>query len=408
MEDPKGHLMKTASEAELERRWTAVREMMRERKIDYLVIQQSDEFLGGVLRWFTDWMARNQFPLTAVFPVDDEMSLVSWGYRQKTTLDNTEVDGFYPPPYYRPGIKKVYQDDALPCLNYTEHDVARLAARAIEKKKPVVGWVDRIGIPVGFYESLMRQLPEATFVDATEEVDYLRASRSPEEVENLRVTAAMQDDLMEHLTKIINPGMHDYDIYAEVKGYCAHRGTSRLLCLVNSGPIGTHVPFARYPMQGRQIKEGDEITLLVEGNGPGGQFTEIARKFVLGEPTQALKEAWEANVECQQLVARDLVPGADARDIERLLQVFARDHGYQPMRISCCHAQGYSCVERPTCNDVEPMPIPANSNQAVHPLLEKVFPDGSGVWTMCCDNYLVGPATGAERVHKFPLGLVEL
>ncbi len=40
MEDPKQRLVKTISDAEVERRWKAVREMMREKKIDYLVIQR--------------------------------------------------------------------------------------------------------------------------------------------------------------------------------------------------------------------------------------------------------------------------------------------------------------------------------------------------------------------------------
>ncbi len=37
MEDPKQRLTTCISTAELERRWKATREMMRERKLDYLV-----------------------------------------------------------------------------------------------------------------------------------------------------------------------------------------------------------------------------------------------------------------------------------------------------------------------------------------------------------------------------------
>ena len=45
MEDPKTRLTKCVSTPELERRWKAVREMMRARKIDYLVIQNQSS--GG-------------------------------------------------------------------------------------------------------------------------------------------------------------------------------------------------------------------------------------------------------------------------------------------------------------------------------------------------------------------------
>ena len=79
MEDPKERLTKCISTAVLERRWKAVREMMRDRKIDYLVIQNSEEYMGGTIRWFTDFTARWQFPMTVVFPVDDEMTTINCG-----------------------------------------------------------------------------------------------------------------------------------------------------------------------------------------------------------------------------------------------------------------------------------------------------------------------------------------
>jgi len=61
MADPKERLTKCISTAELERRWKATREMMREKKIDYLVIQNQEEFLGGTIRWFTDFPPATNF-----------------------------------------------------------------------------------------------------------------------------------------------------------------------------------------------------------------------------------------------------------------------------------------------------------------------------------------------------------
>ena len=53
MENPMGRFIDPTSEEELQRRWDAVREVMREQKIDYLVMQNQEEFMGGSLRWFT-------------------------------------------------------------------------------------------------------------------------------------------------------------------------------------------------------------------------------------------------------------------------------------------------------------------------------------------------------------------
>lgn len=79
MEDQRQRLTKCISTPELERRWKAVRAKMKEKKIDYLVMQNSEEYMGGTIRWFTDFSARHQFPMTVIFPVDDEMTTIVCG-----------------------------------------------------------------------------------------------------------------------------------------------------------------------------------------------------------------------------------------------------------------------------------------------------------------------------------------
>ena len=78
MEDPKDKLMMPISTRELERRWQAVRDMMDDHKIDYLIIRNDEEFLGGNVKWFTDIPARHSYPYTVIFPADGEMGLNSY------------------------------------------------------------------------------------------------------------------------------------------------------------------------------------------------------------------------------------------------------------------------------------------------------------------------------------------
>ena len=79
MEDPKERLTTSISTAELERRWKAIREMMREHKIDFLLMRQDEEFLGGYVKWFTDLSARHSYPFTVIFPIDEEMTIINCG-----------------------------------------------------------------------------------------------------------------------------------------------------------------------------------------------------------------------------------------------------------------------------------------------------------------------------------------
>ena len=47
MDDPKQILTESISISELERRWKEVRKKMKEESIDFLVMQNENEWLGG-------------------------------------------------------------------------------------------------------------------------------------------------------------------------------------------------------------------------------------------------------------------------------------------------------------------------------------------------------------------------
>ena len=79
MLDPRERLTTGVSNQELERRWALAREVMRENKVDYLLMRNEEEFLGGYVKWFSDFSARHSYPLTVIFPYEDEMTLITSG-----------------------------------------------------------------------------------------------------------------------------------------------------------------------------------------------------------------------------------------------------------------------------------------------------------------------------------------
>ncbi len=390
MEDPKQRLTKCVSTAELERRWNLVREQMRQRKIDYLVIQNSEEFMGGTLRWFTDFTARHQFPMTAIFPVDDEMTTIVCG------VDPPGEN--WPPAWAARGIKNRWGACYFSTIHYTNEYDAELAAKVLgEKKKPTIGLVERGFIPITFYEGLVKRLPDATFVDATDWIDELRVIKSAEEIELIRGTAAMQDACAWELKNIIKPGKRDMEVYAEIHRFLSSHGSERGLVQVGSGPLGTFVPFDIPHFQNRVIKYGDQVTVLIEVNGSGGYYTEILRVFVIGkQPTQLLQDAFGAAAEFEAITAKNLVTGADPKDFWIAYRDFIAKRGYTSPGRSFAHGQGLSLVDRPNLRPDEPWKIKAGMNIAVHP-----YAIGKDVFAICGNNYLT-TESGAERLHLYP------
>src|SRR5450432_206564 len=90
--DPADRILTRISQAELTRRWNAVDRVMRDRSIDAIVMQNTNDWLGGYVKWFTDLPANNGYPRTVVFHADAPMSLVEMGpsnARQNFSADET-------------------------------------------------------------------------------------------------------------------------------------------------------------------------------------------------------------------------------------------------------------------------------------------------------------------------------
>jgi Xaa-Pro aminopeptidase len=394
MEDPKQRLVTSISTAELERRWKAVREMMKADKIDYLIARNDEEFLGGYVKWFTDLPARHSYPYTVIFPVDGEMTLVSPGA-------NAPADPG-PPPWAVRGVKQRLGAPYFPSVCYTSEYDAELAVGVLkEKKNAVIGLVGKSYIPMNFFEYLSKHLTGAKFVDATDKVDHIKVIKSPEELEFIHRTAALQDAAAEHLRKTIKPGMRDFEIYAEILYHTTLSGSERQLILVASGPAGTAVPFLPRHFQNRVVKQGDQISVLIEVNGPGGIYTELGRIFSVGKPPQELQDAFGVALEAQKVSLGMLKPGADCKEIWDANSAFLEKKGYFPERRLYAHGQGYDLVERPLIRYDEPMKIAEGMNLTVHPnAVNKT------VWAGVTDNYIVTKDGVSGCIHKTPKEII--
>ncbi len=367
---------------------------MRENKIDFLLMRQDEEFLGGYVKWFSDLSARHSYPFTVIFPVDDEMTLIAVGAPSPGEP--------YPPSWAVRGVKKRLSAPYFSSVHYTSDYDAELAVGVLkEKKRATIGLVGRSSIPVTFCEYLEKHLVGYKFVDMTDQVDQIKVLKSPEEIELIKKTAALQDAAIDHVRKVLKPGRRDFEIHAEAHYSTTMNGSERGLVIVGSGRPGTPVPLQHRHYQNRVIREGDQVSLLVEVNGPGGFYTELGRIFSIGSPPQELQDAFGVAVEAQQLTLNLLKPGANPRDVIEANNDFLQKKGYLPERRLYAHGQGYDLVERPLIRQDEPMKIKAGMNITVHPMAIKTT-----VWGSVCDNYLVTEQGVSPCLHKTPKEII--
>ena len=362
------------STKELERRWKAVRRAMKAARIDALLLQNNNDHMGGYVKYFTDLPATNGYPMTVVFPADDDMTMVTQGSFGMAKELPHEGDGV------RRGVKRWLTTPSYSSCHYTAPYDAELAATGLAPYgSGTIGLVGTYQMSVAVADHMRKAFPKAKFVDASDLVDRIKIIKSPEEQELIKRTAAMQDGAMRAAFGAIEPGMRDKDVAAIAQCWSQRH------------------------YQDRVIREGDYFTLLVEDSGPGGMYTELGRTCVLGRASAALKEEFAFTLEARQFTLDLLRPGTPCKTIWDEYNAFMKKNKRPEESRLYCHGQGYDLVERPLIRNDEPLAIEANTNIVVHPTYVH-----RGIMSWVCDNYLIGKDGPGDRLHKFPEQIVEL
>ena len=68
-----------------------------------------------------------------------------------------------------------------------------------------------------------------TFIDATELIDEIKAVKSEDEIQAIRRTVALHDQVLQMVPGILHPGMYEYDLRAEVNKFLISKGSEENL-----------------------------------------------------------------------------------------------------------------------------------------------------------------------------------
>jgi len=380
-------------DGEMQRRWDLVKNMMAEKDLDVIICQNSNLFLGGYVRWFTDVPAENNIQMSVMFYPDQEMTLLCSG------APNLEL---YPPVECRRRNFTVKNLPYCPGISFTAAAEARAVIDELKHRGcRRIGYIAPSMLPVCFMDRIRGAMQDAEFIDVTNEIDLMKAIKSEEEMNCIRRCAAIQDYVWYALPSIIRPGMKEYEVRAEIVELSSNLGSEEHLIFLGSNVPGKPCGTVMFQYANRVIQKGDYGMLLLEISGPGGYYCESARNFSLGEPTDEMMKMWNLAVESQDYIQTVMKPGTDSRDIVRIYNKYVEERGYGGEDRLFGHSQGYDLIERPAFMidhewGDEAMPIMAGMNVSTHPLITT---DTCAVYVN--NNYHI-TEKGAEKLHKFP------
>lgn len=384
-------IIRRAPDEELQRRWDAVRALMDTAGVDVLIAQNNNDWLGGYVRWLTDVPATNGYPRTVIFPRHGKMTVIEMGsFGGERTFGDTER--------LHRGVAKQLTTPSFSAINYTSTYDADLAIAAIGRVENV-GWVGPGALPFAFVEHIRHGLGETCkHHDVTDALDRIKAVKSPYEIALIRETATLQDQVFDKILNFIAPGMRDIDVTAYGQEQALILGSEQGIFLGASQPMGTLSAFMPRWAQGRTLQHGDHLSLLIEVNGPGGFYGEIARTIVLGKASDTLKQGFQAVKDAQDHSLSLLKPGVLAANVAAAHDAYMTARGLPPEVRLYCHGQGYDMVERPLVRSDETMEIAKDMCLAVHPGFET--PE---IFAVICDNYMIeadGPGTCLHKTEK--------
>ena len=230
-----------------------------------------------------------------------------------------------------------------------EHGVQNVFAKQIKEKMVELG-IEKQPLGIDVMElPMLRALEQegVEVVDGQQALMNAREVKTEEEIELLKVAAAMVDATYLDIAKAIRPGAKESDLVAIANDKLYGMGSERVEC-VNSvaGPRGA--PHS-HTFSDRIIQPGDMIFLDIM-HSFNGYHTCYYRTFICGLPNEAQKEAYEI---CSQWVSAALdaiKPGVKLDDIANVWPR-AEEFGYanedEAFLLQFGHGVGLSLWERP-------------------------------------------------------------
>ena len=165
------------------------------------------------------------------------------------------------------------------------------------------------------FSDLQEKLSGVAFTAAPDLFGELRMVKRDEEIATIRKACAITDACFGHLTRLIGPGLTEYDVQLELEFYLRRAGAALAFePIVVSGERSAR-PHGK--ASEKVLEVGDFVTMDF-GARVDGYNADLTRTVVVGEATDRHREVY-AQVLRAQLAAIDAIkPGVRAADVDAL------------------------------------------------------------------------------------------
>ncbi len=207
-------------------------------------------------------------------------------------------------------------------------------------------------LPVNQFRQLEKMLPQSEFVDISKIIKQIRMIKSPYEIDRLRDSAKILDEVFEYAKKILKPGMTEIEAESrliELGRRRGHQGLTRMrawnqdminACVLSgdSGGVPTHLDVSVIgPGISPAFPQGSSYN-LIQRNVPiqidfsiayHGYITDGARTYVIGTLPKQLMNAYEVTLEIRDEMEKIAKPGVPCSHLYHFSSQIVKKRGLE-------------------------------------------------------------------------------
>lgn len=280
---------KKIPEQEFRQRLDRVRQAMRERGVDLLLVY-GDSRRYGHLAFVSHFMPKNRGAL-AVIPLEGEPALVVQepGRNNPFSKSLTWIDEVHSAGKYSQGLVEALKNRNL--------KPRKIGLVAVEEQLNIREW-----------DGLVKPLEGAEFCDLSDYLSSLRLVKSPSELALLRETSRILEQALSLFGKEVRPGQKEYEIMAIVEKEARRQGAEdfRFLIARSSQPeIGLR------PAGTSTLRKGESLLVGVAASFQR-YWAELGRTFCLGSPSQEMVKSHDLAKKIFQKLVESIKVGASS------------------------------------------------------------------------------------------------
>lgn len=245
-------------------------------------------------------------------------------------------------------------------VSWSSVDSAMATADALRRRGLAAATiaVEYAFIPADALDTLRRELPEATVVDAHLVLEYTRGVKSDAELELVRAASEGIISSMLATFDEVRPGMSKRDIVERFRRHQTDRGLVFDYCLAAVGPSLNRAPSS-------ELWSPHTVLSLDSGGMYHGYIGDLARMAVHGEPTDRMLDLMDQIESVQQAARKAVRAGAIGHNIYDLALAQVAESPDRANMTFLAHGMGLITHEVPRLTDTGPVPYPAAHAQ--HP-----------------------------------------